>query len=221
MEQPCYKCGQTVEQGVPFCPGCSAPQIRVVLAEPAPRAFAVAIGSQDEDALPASETVPVLAVPMHWHQAFKPCALAALVAAAVMVLQLVSPIIAVPGAGFLAVAVYLRSAPGVSAATGVGARLGALCGLFCFGITTILEALRVVVLHKVPEIRQFLLDAVQQTAVRNPDPQLQPGLDFLRSPAGLIAMMFFLMVVVFVVFLLLGTAGGAAGSVVLRRRDRN
>lgn len=220
MEQPCYKCGETVQQGVAFCPSCSAPQIRVVLAEPAPRALAVAIGPQDEDTLSASETVPVLAVPMHWHQAVKPCALAALVAAAVMVLQLVSPVIAVPGAGFLAVAIYLRSTPGLAAPARVGARLGALCGFFCFGISTILEALRVVVLHKIPEIRQFLLDAVQQTAARNPDPQVQPVLEFLRSPAGLITMMFFMMVVVFVFFLLLGTAGGAAGSAILSRRDR-
>ena len=41
MEQPCYKCGQTVEEGIPFCPHCSAPQIRVVVAEPAPPPLAI------------------------------------------------------------------------------------------------------------------------------------------------------------------------------------
>ncbi|HEY3975511.1 MAG TPA: hypothetical protein VGM18_21105 [Candidatus Sulfotelmatobacter sp.] len=223
MEQPCYKCGQAVEQGIPFCPYCAAPQIRVVLAEPAPesRAFAVGVEASDFDDLPASKTVPVLAVPAQWSEAVKPCALAALVAAAVMVLQLVSPIIAVPGAGFLAVAFYLRRGPGIVVAAGAGARLGALCGLFSFGIATILEALRVLALHKVPEIRQFLLDIVQQTAVRNPDPQLQPGLEFMRSPAGLISMMLFLLIFALVFFLLLGTVGGALGGAVLGRRGRN
>ena len=74
MEQSCYKCGSVVEEGVPFCPQCSAPQIRVVIAEPvpAPLAFAAATSLQDSEVLPASQTVPVLALPMQWSEAFRP-----------------------------------------------------------------------------------------------------------------------------------------------------
>ncbi len=36
MDHPCHKCGQSAEDGVPFCSHCGAPQIRVAMAEPAP-----------------------------------------------------------------------------------------------------------------------------------------------------------------------------------------
>jgi hypothetical protein len=138
-----------------------------------------------------------------------------------MVLKLMIPLIAALGAGFLAVAFYRRRNPGIVIQAGPGARLGAISGLFCFGMTAILQAIAAVVLHQGEEIRKFLLDAVQQTAVRYPDPQYQPGLEFLRSPSGLVFMMVFLMIFVFLAFLLLGTLGGALGGAVLGRRDKS
>src|ERR1700757_2928378 len=33
MEHACYKCAAAVEDGVPFCPQCRAPQIRVARSE--------------------------------------------------------------------------------------------------------------------------------------------------------------------------------------------
>jgi len=115
MEQPCYKCGQTVEEGIPFCPHCSAPQIRVVIAEPAPQPLAfspASTTSRDSVVLPASQTVPVLALPMQWSQAFKPCALAALVASILMSLGL-HPLVAMISVGFLAVVLYRQRQPGI------------------------------------------------------------------------------------------------------------
>src|ERR1700745_381022 len=104
MDQPCYKCGQAVEQGIPFCPHCSAPQIRVVVAEPVavPCGLANASTSEAAAVLPASQTIPVLALPMHWSQALKPCALAALIASVLMSLGL-NPFVAMFSVGFLAV----------------------------------------------------------------------------------------------------------------------
>jgi hypothetical protein len=223
MEQSCYKCRQAVEEGIPFCPHCAAPQIRVVIAEPAPPlAFAAAASeSQDSTVLPASQTVPVLALPMQWSQALKPCALAALVASVAMVLNLMAPLIAVVGAGFLAVAFYRRNSPGLMVRAGAGARLGALCGFLCSAMTAVLGALRVIVLHEGEEIRHMMLDIVQQNAARYSDPQFQPTLEFMRSPAGVIFMMVFLMIIGFLAFLLLGTLGGALGGAILGRRDRS
>jgi hypothetical protein len=222
MEQPCYKCGQTVEQGVPFCPHCAAPQIRVVIAEPAPPPLAFAAAtSQDSAVLPASQTVPILALPMQWSQALKPCALAALVASVAMVLKLMAPLIAVVGAGFFTVAFYRRNSPGIIVRSGAGARLGALCGLFSSAMTAVLGALRLVVLHEGEEIRKFLLDMIQQTAARYPDPQHQADLELLRSPTGLVVLMIFILVAALVMFLILGALGGALGGAILSRRDRS
>src|ERR1700726_4801865 len=134
MEQSCYKCRQAVEEGTAFCPHCSAPQIRVVIAEPAaPLAYAAAgAESQDSTALPASQTVPVLALPMQWSQALRPCALAALVATLLMFLGL-NPFVAMFSGGFLSVLFY-RQRRGSMVKAGSGARLGALSGILCFGI---------------------------------------------------------------------------------------
>jgi hypothetical protein len=223
MEQSCYKCRQVVEEGIPFCPHCSAPQIRVVIAEPVPPslAFAAAAEPQGTVGLPASHTLPVLALPLQWSSSLKPCALAALVASVAMVLKLIAPVIAVTGAGFFAVAIYRRNSPGVIVGAASGARLGAFCGLFCSAITAVLAALRVAVFHQGEEIRRMMLDIVQQTAARYSDPQFQPTLEFMRSPAGLISMMVFLLIVGFLAFLLMGTVGGALGGVLLGRRDKS
>jgi len=222
MEQPCYKCGQTVEEGIAFCPHCSAPQIRVVIAEPAPPPLEfTAASSQDSAVLPASQTVPLLALPMQWSQAFRPCALAALIASVAMVTKLIAWPIAITGAGFLAVAFYRGNNPGVIVHAGAGARIGALCGLLCSAMTAVLVALRVAVLHEGPEIRRLMLDAIQQSSARYSDPQIQPKLDLVRSPTGLIFMMALLLVFGFITFLLLGTLGGGLGATLLGRRDRS
>src|SRR5437899_7734111 len=106
MEEPCYKCGQMLEEGRVFCPHCRAPQIRVAVADPV--AIVPADSPVQPGQLPASQTVPVLAVPMRWDQAAQPCAIAAIIAAIGMVFKLIALPIALIGAGFLAVALYRR-----------------------------------------------------------------------------------------------------------------
>ena len=217
MDQPCYKCGQVVEEGRVFCPHCRAPQIRVIIAY---AVAAVPVATRGQAQLTSSETVPLIAVPMRWDQAAQPCAVAALIAALGMVFKLIVPVIAAIGCGFLAVALYRRRNPGIAIHARTGARLGAICGLFCFGMTAILGALRVLILHEGGKIRATLLDAIQQASARSPDPQSQPALDFLRSPDGLLLMFVFLLIAGLIMFVLLGMLGGALGGAGLSRRDR-
>jgi hypothetical protein len=219
MEQPCYKCGQTVDEGRVFCPHCSAPQIRVVLAGPA--AAMTATSPVQEGELTASQTVPVIALPMRWNQAAQPCAIAAFIAALSMVLRLIVPVIAAIGAGFLAVALYRRRNPEIAIRPRTGARLGAISGFFCAGMTAILGALRVAILHEGGKIRAVLLDAIQQQAGRYSDPEFQASLDFFRSPTGLVLMLVFFFILVLMILILLGMLGGALGGVGLGRRDRS
>jgi RNA polymerase subunit RPABC4/transcription elongation factor Spt4 len=224
MEQSCYKCGQSVEEGTPFCPHCSAPQIRVVISEPpqAPAALSnLSISAQGEAALPASQTVPVLAAPMQWSGTAQPCAFAALIAAVAMVLKLMMPLIAAVGAGFLAVAFYRSRNPGAAVSPRAGARLGALSGVLCSAITAILLPLRIALLHEGGEIRDTLLESLRRTAARYPDPQFQATLDFWRSPTGLGLMLACLAVFCVVSLVALGALGGALGGAVLGRRNRN
>jgi hypothetical protein len=220
MEQPCYKCGQIVEEGVVFCPHCSAPQIRVVVGEPAASGGAVALSSDASLAVPDSTALARASLSIRWSQAVRPCAVAGLIAALAMVFRLVVPPIAVFGAGFLAVAIYRRRNPDAAIRAGSGARLGALCGVFCFGMATVLGAVALVVLRKGGVVHQTLLDAVQQAAVRYPDPQAQSAVDFMRSPAGPLMMLVFLLLFVCLTFLLLGTLGGALGGLTFGHRDK-
>lgn len=218
MEQPCYKCGQAVEEGVPFCPHCSAPQIRVVIAELAP---AESARREGETAAPDADSAPQIAFAIPWSSAAPACALAAMIAAVLMVLQLVAPLIAVVGAGFLAVAIYRRRTPGYSLRSGTGARLGLLSGFFCFGMTAALGAVRVIVLHEGDQIRHAWLDYLQQTAARFPDPQYQSGLEFMRSPSGVVFTVACLFLFSLAIFLILGALGGALGGGLFSRHDKS
>src|SRR5579863_302979 len=186
MEQPCYKCRQTVEEGVPFCPHCAAPQIRVVIAEPAPPplAFAAASASQDSAVLPAAQTVPILALPMQWSQALKPCALAALVASLLMSLGL-NPFVAMFSVGFLAVVFQRQRRTEITIKPSVGVGLGALSGLLWFAMSSVLEALIVIFLHKGPELRNALISKLQEAASQTSDPQVLAMFERFKTPGGL------------------------------------
>jgi hypothetical protein len=163
----------------------------------------------------------MLGISSPWSLAVRPCALAALIAAVGMVCKLVVPVIAVIGAGFLAVAIYRRNNPTARLRAGTSARLGALSGLFCSAITAVLGALRVLALNEGGEIRKTMLEVLQQTASRYPDPQSQSALEFLRGPAGLAFFMLVVLIFGSLIFILMGTIGGALGAALMGRRDRS
>jgi hypothetical protein len=222
MEQPCYKCGQAVEEGVPFCPHCSAPQIRVIVAEPPPVAAPSADGTvtaQSSADLPASQTVPVLALPMQWSHALKPCALAALVASLLMSLGL-NPFVAMLSVGFLAAVFYRQMRPGTLLKASSGAGLGALGGLLWFAMSSILEALVVIFGHKGQEIRNQLLERIQQASAQTSDPQVQAMFDRFKTPGGLEFLMILGIIFAFLASIALGGLGGALGGGIFGRRDR-
>jgi hypothetical protein len=227
MDHPCHKCGQSAEDGVPFCSHCGAPQIRVAVAEPVPvehfqeeagpTRSASALGTSSH----ASVSAGGLRLPVQWSRALQPCALAALIAAVVMSTGLVALPLAVLGAGFLAVAFYLRSIPATVVSAKEGAQLGAVSGLLCFGMSAVLETLAVAVFHKGPEIRKAMLEVIEQTASRYSDPQFQTSMDFMRSPTGLTVMMIGTLILLFLACVILASIGGALAGAFFGRRGRS
>ena len=211
-----------MDEGIAFCPHCSAPQIRVVLAEPAMAPAALAdptVTAQGAAVLPASQTVPVLALPVQWSQTVRPCALAALVASLLGSLGL-HPVVAMLSAGFLAVIFYRQFRRGSSIHALAGARLGALGGLFWFAMTSILQAVAVIVLHKGPELRHELVTRIEQAASQTSDPQALAMFDRLKSPGGLELLMICALIFAFVAAIIMGGIGGALGGAILGRRDQ-
>jgi hypothetical protein len=222
MENPCYKCGQTVEEGVRFCPHCSAPQIRVVIAEPAPSPLAFATAtSPDSDALPASQTIPVLTVPMQWSQALRPCALAAVVAFLIGLLSQ-SLLLAMLAGGFLAVIFYGRRRSVIPLRTAEAAKLGALAGVLVSAIVSLLIAFVVTIPDARTKMQDQCVEIVQKFGARFPaTPNIQASIDLLKTPQGFVAALVEACVFLFLVSIVLGGLGGALGGVILGRRDKS
>ncbi len=220
MEHLCHKCGLNVEDGKPFCSQCGAPQIRVTV----PEALAEPVLASDGVPSPpeAGLLLPVISassVAEGWSRDLKPCALAAAVAVILTFLGL-NPFVAALGAGLLAVVLSRRRVTGNLIQPTTGVRLGALSGLLLFGMSIIFESLAVLVLHKGAELRSEMMDKIQQAAARYPGPEVQPFLEFAKSPDGFAFMMAGSLIFGLVAFIALGTLGGALGAALMRRRDR-
>jgi hypothetical protein len=172
-----------------------------------------------ETGLPASQTVPVLAVPMQWSQALKPCTLAAVVTSLLMLVGL-HPFVGMLMVGFLAVVFYRLGNPEATIRPGAGARLGALSGLICFALASMVEAVAVLGLHKGAEIRQALLSTINQAASRTSDPQALAMFERFKSPQGLEALMIFGILFGLVAGVALAALTGALGGAVLRPRRK-
>jgi predicted nucleic acid-binding Zn-ribbon protein len=223
MDHPCYKCGHLVEDGKPFCAQCGAPQIRVEMPELVSSA-AVAGAAGVPNFSESSETPGSLRLPftsaIEWNRALRSCAIAALIAAIVMALGLMVPLLAVLGASLLAVNLYHRSNPAWIVNARSGAKLGAACGVVFFAIATILESIAVALLHTEDQVREKLMEALQQAAARSNDPQVQAAFEQFKTPQGIALMLVLGAVVLFLISTAAGSLAGALTGAVLGRKRR-
>ncbi|MFZ1008334.1 MAG: hypothetical protein WAN65_15945 [Candidatus Sulfotelmatobacter sp.] len=217
MDHQCYKCGQNIEDGKPFCPQCGAPQIRVAIPE-----AAVELAHGGDIAAPAlgrELSLEASGIPEATSRyRAQPAALAAGVALLLIPLGL-NPFVAALGTGFLAVVFARRRSAGNGIRTAAGARLGALSGMLFFGVLVFLVTLAVAVSHKGAEVRSQFIDKLQQAMARYPGPDVQSALDFARSPSGLVFLLGASLIFGFLACIALGAIGGALGASFLGRRD--
>jgi hypothetical protein len=225
MDHSCYKCGQSVEDGRPFCAQCGAPQIRVTVPEQAP----VVAGSVPDADLPIfPRDVPmgagglgasVFSAGIVWPMAIRACAVAAAISIAVMSFRLLPPLLAALGAGFLAVILYRRRNPGWKVDASSGAKLGAVTSLLSSGVFVIFFAIFLGVLRAGGQVREQMMEALRQVASRSSDPQVQATLDLLVKPENLAKLI--LGVVGFVLFsIAAGSIAGALTGAFLGRKSR-
>ncbi len=224
MDHSCYKCGHSIEDGKPFCLQCGAPQIRVVMPEAAVSIPAGDSSSVDLPIFPNSPTIPAgLGIPtthIHWPSALRACAVAASIAALLMGLRLMVPLLAVLGAGFLGVNLYHRRNMAWNVNARSGALLGAVCGVLFFGIASVLETVAMALFHTGGEVRQKVMEVLQQAAARSNDPQVQATVDLFKTPEGLALMLAFGLVFFFLVSIAAGSLAGALTGAFLGRRKR-
>lgn len=222
MSHPCHRCGHVIEDGKPFCSECGAAQIRVVTPEAGAEPLLAAdrtVLANHTDSVPVFSAASPLAARRALSGEFKPCTLAAAVGLVLTFLG-VNPFVASLGAGSLAVAFFRRGAAEFNFRPASGARLGALSGMLFFAMSAIFEALAVTLLHKGAELRGQMLEKVQLVAERYPASQVQPFLDFVKTPEGFAFMMAGSVVFGLIAFIVLGGAGGAIAASIMKRRSR-
>jgi len=218
MERPCYQCGAAVEDGTAFCRQCTAPQIRVVMPSAPVESFATSENSEDQISRPGNINA---VTGFSWSHALPSAAQAGLIAAVLMVIPLgASFVLGMLAAGFLSVFFYRRRVINADLTYSLGMRLGALSGAIGFSLLAMITSLETVVFRSGGEMRAGLQQAVEQAAARNPDPQAQQLLQYLRTPQGLVAVMVMGFVLMFFLFVILSSLGGLLGAVTLRRKER-
>ncbi len=230
MEHPCHQCGAAVDDGVPFCKNCGAPQIRVAHAPPeeAPAGPSLPPGTPN-NIQPPAQPVPLPALPhaVDWRLGLGAAAVGGLAAAVASLIPVVSLgcCLWMLGGGALAVSFYHRRRPASDVTSGMGARLGAVTGVLGFfifaGLTAVRLFVEVVVLHMGAQIRSEMRQIMEQSAARNPDPQVQAMMQWMTSPQGFATFVTLGMLLFFMAFVVFCSAGGALGASLFGRRARD
>jgi hypothetical protein len=205
-----------VEQGTAFCPQCRAPQIRVAVPE------AASLSGTTSD--PAVSSLPAyfgspLTTRIEWSQALPATALAGLIAAVLMMTPLAGFGLGMLIGGSLSVVFYRRRIPVAQVTPGMGARLGMVSGILGGGIFAALLSIGTMLLHAWDSIRAKLIEVVEQTAARNPDPQAQQAMEFFKSPEGIVLLLTTALIGTLIAFVIFSGLGGVLGAALLRRRE--
>lgn len=120
--------------------------------------------------------------------------------------------------GAACVAIYRHRLPLARITGAVGARLGAVAGLFGFVVFAGVQSLLLLAAPG-PELRQALRDAIQQAARQNPDPKVQEMMQTLLTPQGMAVIVILAMLLFLVMFVIFGVIGGGLAASLQRRRD--
>ena len=204
-------------EGTAFCPQCNAPQIRVAVAEPS---APITGNDRDSSSPPYSYSIPPQAGSIDWAQAWPATALSGLIAAVLMMTPLAAFGLGMLIGGSLSVVFYRRRKLLANITPGMGSRLGMASGALGGCIFAVLLSAGAVALHAWDQIRQKVIELVEQTAARNPDPQAQQALEFFKTEQGIILLIASALVGTLVAFVIFSGLGGALGAILLRRKDR-
>jgi hypothetical protein len=99
-----------------------------------------------------------------------------------------------------------------------GARLGAACGALFFAMAAALEAVVMALTHAGGQVREKMIEALQQAAARSNDPHVIAAFDQLKSPEGVALMVALGLIVIFLVSIAAGSLSGALTGAFLGRR---
>lgn len=217
VEHPCPRCSSSVDDNSPFCPTCEAAQVLA-----APKEYSRSPVTVTVEGTPAflnagtfSKTTGNTNAKAELRAAFY----AAIIAA---VLSLIQPrgafILTLPLGGFLSVLLYRRLSIGSEPSLRTGFRLGAISGLFVFGLLVMVIAAGTLALHSEADTHAQVIQVIQQAQARNPDPQAKQAFEYFMTPQGMALMMVIGFVFMVMLFVLLAGIGGTISASLLRRK---
>jgi len=225
MERPCYRCGTSIDEQIVFCPSCGAAQIRVS----APRDYSsvpeaghlpISRDHTHDPALAFGEGAPLSPSQVSWKKFLRIALPFALTNGLVTLLLVPAGLfLFVPASVVWSIFLYRKQVPG-KLTPGRGARMGAIIGLLSAGFFSVVLVTCAAV--KPVEFRALMLQALQQAATQNPDPQVQQMLQsWFQGPDGVAIFVTVFVIMASVFFLLFtSTAGALAGLFSANRADR-
>jgi hypothetical protein len=213
---PCIRCQADLPSGgTIFCPACGAPQLRVSEDEIA--AAAAALAGAD---VPRSPDMRLIQWPAAVSVALI-CGVASGVLCSLLVgsLQFLLVVWTLGGA-IAGVMLYSRRFPHAGIGTGVGARIGLLCGLFGASVSTLLSSLVMLAQrflfgqgHEIDaSMNEMVRQAATVSAQVTPPGQVNPFLQMVNRPEGHAVLLVSLMIVLYFFTVLLALIGGIAGG---------
>jgi hypothetical protein len=99
-----------------------------------------------------------------------------------------------------------------------GAKLGAACGILFFAIATVLETAAMAVMHTGNQVREKVMEALQQAAARSNDAQVQAAFEQFKTPQGIALMLVLGVFVLLIISIAAGSLAGALTGAVLGRK---
>jgi hypothetical protein len=133
-------------------------------------------------------------------------------------IQPLASLLAFPVTGFLSVLLYRRRSIANNPVPRMGFRLGALTGLFGFGLLMVLAAAEMLTRHTETDMHAAMIKMIQQAQARNPDPRAKQVFDYFMSAQGMAVFMMLSFVLGCIIFVLLSGIGGAISASLLRRK---
>jgi len=127
-------------------------------------------------------------------------------------------VIGVPFAGVVAVRYYKGRGTAPHLTPALGFRLGALSGLFAFGMLVLVRTITTAVFGGGGELRQGMVDRIHQAQATNSDPQVQQMFHYFLTPQGMTVLMLVGLFLMCVMFVLLAGLGGLISASVQRKR---
>lgn len=216
MEHACPRCNSLVDDNSPFCPTCEAAQIHATPKECS--RSPVTVGVEAAPVLLSVGHIPRTTGIADAHAELRSALYAGVIGALLSMIQPLASPLAFPVAGFLSVLLYRRRSMVSNPTPRMGFRLGALTGLFGFGLLMVLAAAEMLTRHTETDMHAAMIKMIQQAQARNPDPQARQVFDYFMSAQGMAVFMMFSFVLGCIIFVLLSGIGGAISTSLLRRK---